>query len=148
MSTCPICQFVADGCLCAPEGANDNENSLLRLPPDDALRKPSAVQRLSIVYGNLALSRRKIVDHVADTLFATDRVIVDGNGRRIWITDSIVDDAFDTEGDPSVRWVSDWLHFRDRAPRQALQYRMLPRVRLLWAALALKHPSLAQAVVR
>ncbi len=149
MDICFICTQQSEVCSCFQRYLNDNdENSVVRLPSDEVLRRPSTIQRLAIVYRNIGLSRRRIIDHVAGVLFETDKIIIDAKGRRVFITDTCVDDAFETDADPSSRWMSSWLQFSDRPPRQALQERILPRFRLLWVALALTNPSLAAKVIQ
>lgn len=145
---CHICHNQAGRCICRSRSANDNHPGVIRLPHDAVLRAPSAVQRLAIAYGAMGISRRKIVDFVADAAFAEDWIVVDAHGRRVAIDPEFADRIFRTEEDPSMRWLSDWLAFRHRPPCKSAQERTLPRYRLLWLALVIRQPATAMAVIR
>lgn len=152
MIICPICKGFAQLCVCAlnvpAKAGNDNHPGVIRLPHDAALRAPSSVQRLAIAYGAMGISRRKLIDHIADVIFSDDRIVVDGHGRRVVIDDEWIDRAFRTDADGSLRWLSDLLGFRHRIPCKDAQERTLPRLRGLWLALYICQPATAMSVIR
>jgi hypothetical protein len=127
---------------------NDNSPGVIRLPSDERLRAPSSVQRLAIAYGAMGISRRKLIDHIADVIFGDDRIVVDARGRRVLIDDEFADRAFRTDADGSLRWLSEWQNWRHRMPCKGAQARTLPRLRALWLALYIRQPDTAMSVIR
>jgi hypothetical protein len=145
---CRICNNQSARCICRARLANDNSPGVIRLPSDERLRAPSSVQRLAIAYGAMGISRRKLIDHIADVVFADDRIVVDGHGRRVVIDDEWIDRAFRTDADGSLRWLSEWQNWRHRMPCKGAQERTLPRLRALWLALYIRQPATAMSVIR
>jgi hypothetical protein len=148
MTTCNFCGGNGKGCVCRSYPANDNNHDIIRLPSDERLGAPSSVQRLAIAWGATGISRRKLLDHFCDVIFNDDRIVIDAKGRRVIIDPEYVDRAFRTDNDPSIRYLSDFLAFRHRAPCRASQARTLPRLQVLWHALYIRWPSSAISVVR
>jgi hypothetical protein len=148
MSKCSFCGGNSKGCICRSRLANDNSPGVIRLPSDERLRAPSSVQRLAIAYGAMGISRRKLIDHIADVIFGDDRIVVDATGRRVLIDDEFADRAFRTDADGSLRWLSEWQNWRHRMPCKGAQERTLPRLRALWLALYIRQPATAMSVIR
>jgi len=146
MTNCNFCGN-GKGCICGFGPANDNEADVIRLPSDARLASPASVQRLAIAYAAFGISRRRLIDFIADAIFSEERIVVDAQERNLLIDDELIDRVF-TESDPSVRWLSDWLAFRHCAPSKDAQARTLPRYRLLWLALYIRYPDTAMSVVR
>lgn len=124
--------------------ANDNHpGKLIVVPTDDELASPILVQRLGMALGELGLSRRKLMDWIADSFCRFDGEFVWPNGRPFVLPD--VDDVFT---DTDNRWVSDLLRCASRLPRQSSQRRTLPRLRLLVLALSASRPDVARHLFR
>lgn len=149
MNICGICKLSGLACTCGV-AANDNckfDLTFIRLPPDGVLASESAVHRLAMAYRGKGLSRRAILDHLTDTFVSFDGVAVDARGNRIEVQGIEVDDTFRTEDDPSERWISDFLRAGVSMPRRKAQARVLPRLRLLWLALAITNRVQAELAV-
>lgn len=107
---------------------------------DTQLRSTSHQQRLAIAVGALGVSRRELLDRLADVIYGFEAQILWPNGTIFEVTDTLIDDAFtDADG----RWISDFLGFAENAPRQRAQCRVLPRLRLLDLYFRIKHPERA-----
>ncbi len=152
MKICHICKGLAHLCVCVSTTpslpANDNDRDLIRLPSDARLGSRASVQRLAIAWGATGISRRKMLDHLADVIFNDGRLVVDAQGRRVIIDAEYVDRAMRSDADPSIRYLSDFLAFRYRAPCKDAQARTLPRLQVLWLALYIRQPATAMSVIR
>ena len=98
--------------------------------------------RLAIATANLDMPRRKIPDWMATTIYLYDGLIVWPDGLPFLIPDTAIDDAFNDDG--SFRWLSDFLKFAVRSPRQKPQRRILPRLRLIDLAFRIDKPDIAR----
>lgn len=124
--------------------ANDDRPGFcIVVPTDDQLASPVLVQRLGMALGELGLSRRKLMDWIADSFCRFDGMLIWPNGRPFILPD--VDDVFT---DMDNRWMSDLLRFASRAPRQSAQRRTWPRLRLLVLALTVSRPEVARHLFR
>jgi hypothetical protein len=103
----------------------------LYIPSDDELLERQTVRRIARELGDLRLSRRKLMDWVADEVYGFDGEFYVAGGAKVRVTE--VDDTF---GEPSFKWVGDFLKWRDREPAQAIQRKVLPRLRMFAMALA------------
>jgi len=98
----------------------------LHIPSDAELAELAYVRQLARDIGRKGLSRRKLIDWVADEVYGYNGHFVDSNGNVIPIEE--VDDVF---GDPSFRWVSDFVKWDVRVPAQSIQRKIIPRLRIL-----------------
>lgn len=98
----------------------------LHIPSDAELAEMAYVRQLARDIGHKGLSRRKLIDWVADEVYGYNGHFVDSNGNVIPIEE--VDDVF---GDPSFRWVSDFVKWDVRIPAQSIQKKIIPRLRVL-----------------
>ncbi|MBI1265695.1 MAG: hypothetical protein GC187_13310 [Alphaproteobacteria bacterium] len=128
------------------KAANDNESGkpFVVLPDDETLLRQSSLQRLAMAIGGLGKSRRDIPNWMADAIYGFDGDIRTADGRSVCLCGVDIDAAFNDDG--SFRWLSDFLKFASRPPRQAAQRRVLVRLRLLLLALLIDRPEIAQHV--
>ena len=134
-------------CICYPANDND-ERGYIRLPLASTLAKPASYHRLAITYANLVpLGRRLIVDWLCAVIWDYDGIIVDAHGHRIDPRAIESDDVLRTESDGSLRWLSDFLKFSVRPPHQAAHEKVVPRLELLYLAIAIQYPSVAKRII-
>lgn len=146
MEFCNICKLSGRPCLCG-SAANDNckfDPGFIRIPADTVLASPAAVHRCAMAYRNKGLSRRSVLDHLTDTFIAFKGIAVDAGGNRLDVPGIEVDEVFRTENDPSERWLSDFLRAGVATPKRSAQDRVIPRLRLLWLALAISNRAQAE----
>jgi len=150
METCRTCLFLKVACVCAVS-ANDNsafDLAFIRFPFDAILARPPAYHRLSMAYRAKALSRRSVLDHLSNAFMEFDGIAIDEKGRGINVAEIDVDEIFRTDADPSERWLSDFLRAGMSMPKRVAQGRVVPRLKLLWLALAITNPAQAELVIR
>jgi hypothetical protein len=149
METCSTCLFLKVACICAA-GANDNspfDLAFIRLPSDVMLARPSAYHRLAMAYRAKELSRRSVLDHLCNAFMEFDGIAIDDKGRGIDVGEIDVDEIFRTDADPSERWLSDFLRAGMAMPKRVAQGRVVPRLKLLWLALAITNPAQAELAI-
>jgi hypothetical protein len=129
--------------------ANDNDlEGIVRLPPPQKLLTKAAIYRLAIAYrALLPCSRRGFADLLSDIVWEFDGIVLDASGRRIDQLEICVDTILRTDEDPSNSWLGGFLRFAVYQPRQAPQKRTLPRLELLYLALAIRYPTVAARVI-
>lgn len=106
------------------------------------LCRRSHYMRLVIATRALPVSRRELINVVADALYGYKGKIVWPSGQAFSIP--YVDDAFGSDG--SFRWVSDFLRFAEEAPRQMPQQRIIARLRLIDLYFRIKYPERARLI--
>lgn len=127
--------------------ANDNEprRGAVYCASDWELRRIAHFRRLAIATANLkplhGLSRRRIPDWLADTILDFQNPVLWPDGRLFARPDALIDDAFGPDG--SFRWLSDFVRFAEREPKQRPQKNMLPRLRLLDLGFKIAWPVIA-----
>jgi hypothetical protein len=127
------------------ENAKDDDDPI-HIPSPEVLGKPSSVRRLAMAYRAKELPRRKILDFVSFHLDHHGGPIL-YLGESVSFADS-VDDAFDTDRDPSERWLGRFLAFGITPPIQQAQTRVMTRLLMLWVALAIHNREQAELVIR
>jgi hypothetical protein len=144
---CQICQHPLGDHL---HVVNDNPEPIA-IPHDDVLARPSSVVRMAMVYKRKSeddgTGRRKILDFVAKHL-NNHKAVVLHKGKKVRVDEVEVDEIFRTDEDPSERWLGRLIEFSVKPPRQRAQGRVIPRLTLLWLALAIHNPAQAELVVR
>jgi hypothetical protein len=145
MRSCNVCTECPFRDLVA---ANDNEPEwdVITLPEEAMILRQASIQRLAIAIKSLGLPRREIPNWMADAIYQFEGEIRFPNGVRACQCKIDIDAAFNDDG--SFRWLSDFLRFATRQPRQAAQKRTLDRLRLLLLALMINKPDLAFHVLR
>lgn len=76
-------------------------NKVIQVAPREALLSLDALYGLAVFLGTLPMSRRKVLDWLADVIFGwieDGGVILDGEGIEIEIHDTIIDDAHGSDG--------------------------------------------------
>jgi len=119
------------GLLTVPFDAEPIGRRFLYIPSDEELLDRQAVRRMASELRDLNLSRRKLMDWVADQVYGFDGEFYTPSKVKVRLPE--VDDTF---GEPSFKWVGDFLKWRDREPAQAIQRKVLPRLRMFAMALA------------
>jgi hypothetical protein len=129
--------------------ANDNikegEKPHIVIPDDDLLLRPATTARLAIALRAKGLSRRAFPNFILDMLYGFKGDISYADGTPFCRCAVDVDAAFNDDG--SFRWLQDFLEFADRDPQQNMQERVLPRLQLIFLALAIDDPTLAAHVL-
>lgn len=92
------------------------------------------------------MSRRQFPDWLADVIYGYDGPILWSNGSHFYATDTLIDDAFNNDG--SFRWLSDFVTFAEREPRQSPQVRVLTRLRVISLAFQIDQPNIARHFCR
>lgn len=150
METCRACQLSSLTCLCSA-ATNDNfdfDPAFIRMPRDQIIGHQSAVHRLAIAYRAKDLPRRQVLKYVSDAFMRFDGVAVDFGGGAIDVPELDVDAVFRTDSDPSERWISDFLLAGVVPPQRCAQERVIPRLQLLWLALAITNRVQADLVIK
>ncbi len=129
--------------LLARAANDDARPGQIIVPRDEALMSPAVVRRMAMVLVALGLSRRATVDWVAEQVFFFEGEFVWPDGLAFDPPE--IDDVF---GDASFKWVSDLRHFAAREPRQQVQRRIVPRLRLLFLAISVWRPEVACHLIR
>ena len=127
---------------CEPASGGASGRPFIRLARDRELRAPVYFRRLAMATASIGLSRREIPNWLADTIFGFDGEILDERGVAVTIGDEDIDDAFGDDG--SFRWLSDFVRFAERPPRQRPQFRVLARLRLIDLAFRIAKPDVAR----
>lgn len=122
---------------------------IIRIPDAEALRRPPTIQRLALVYRSLGLSRRSVLNFLAEAIHVrfADGFILSEYGEVIDQNDIDLDRIFNTDLDPSERWLGDLLIAARKTPKQRVQWRVLDRLRVLWLAIAITDRRLAEAII-
>lgn len=148
MPLCVKCnKEVCNPCL---RGSSLGERRKIIVASDDELARRSCFQRIAMATGalqtELNLSRREIPDWIADTIYGFDGEIVWAHGGPFIVSDTAIDDAFGNDG--SFRWLSGFVRFAEEPPRQAPQYRVITRLRLIELAFQIARPDTARHFLR
>lgn len=120
----------------------EDEPPKITVASDRQLRRRSHFQRLAIATAALEVSRRELINVIADALYKFEGAIVHPNGGPFEVPD--IDDAFGNDG--SFRWVSDFIRFAEEPPRQIPQARIIERLRLIDLYFRIKHPERARLI--
>jgi len=127
-----------------------NDNNLpweIIVPHRDRFRSQAVVQRLAMVVSGLDISRREMPNWMADQFLAFDRRkgrFVRSDRKPFNLPD--IDSLFPDDG--SFTWFSDLKKLAVNPPRQLPQRRVLPRLQLLYLAIAAWRPEVAVHVIR
>tara|TARA_R110001606_G_scaffold399304_1_gene584236 strand:+ start:13190 stop:13636 length:447 start_codon:yes stop_codon:yes gene_type:complete len=113
---------------------------------DHQLLQRACFQRIAIATAalteELSLSRRHIPDWIADVIYAHEGEIIWAHGGPFIVSDTAIDDAFNNDG--SFRWLSSFVRFAEEPPKQAPQYRVITRLRLIELAFQIARPDTAR----
>ena len=113
---------------------------------DDALLNPVCFRRMAMATAalkeELSLTRRDIPDWIADAIYGYDGPVIWAHGGVFIVPDTAIDDAFNNDG--SFRWLSSFVRFAEEPPRQAPQYRIVNRLRLIELAFQIARPDTAR----
>lgn len=101
------------------------------------LRNSVYHRRLWMAVRNLGISRRKLMDQIAATLYDFEGEIVWPIGWAYRLPD--VDELFDLDG----RWISLWLEAVNDAPKRIPRPSSVEKLRVLDLYMRIQHPRLA-----
>ncbi|MEZ5687390.1 MAG: hypothetical protein R3E21_01095 [Caenibius sp.] len=106
-----------------------NNPHILNIPSDEELMQVAYIRRLARDIAGLQMPRRKLLDWVADEIYGFEGRYMTPDGRLLGDDDlADVDDVFvEDEG----KWLQDFMKLAERPPRQAVQKKVLPRIRML-----------------
>ncbi len=144
MTDCHACGLIV---WAGPVPANDNQPSCfcVTVAADFELRRRGHRIALAAEINRLGLSRREVVNWVADEIYGYSGAVHWPNGVTFPIWDTLVDDAF-TDGSQS--WVGDFMKQSVNAPLIRPQKRVIPKLRLLDLAIRISDPRLAARIAR
>jgi hypothetical protein len=131
--------------------ANDNvapADRIVNVPSDDVLKRPSVYHRLAIVYKSFGIKRTELPVPVNEVLHNFAGEAFDQNAIYIELLLIDANDLLWPDSDPSGRLIDDFYAVADAMPKQQTQNRVLPRIRLLWLALAIACPQLAARIIQ
>ncbi|MEM7652498.1 MAG: hypothetical protein AAF220_04885 [Pseudomonadota bacterium] len=111
---------------------------------DWELMRPSHNRRTKMAMSAIELSRRKLMNHIAETIHFFPGVFLWPDGRQYWLGEGDVDDAFGSDG----RYLSSLIKHADILPKQKTQKRVLDAFRILDAYLKAKSPEVARHLSR
>lgn len=100
-----------------------------------------------MVYKAMGLTRREIPGFAEDRITAFDGMVYEPKGSLIRHKDIDVE-AYFNDTDASARWVSRFLAFATSTPLQNAQERVLPRLIILWLAIAVDNRRQAELIIR
>lgn len=145
---CVSCN-IFDFCL-KQVAANDNDDEgIVRLPTPDKVLMQSTLHRLSLSYNVLIPStRRTLPKQVCEIVWPYSGVVVDSFGRSINHRNLDPDAILGADDDPSCSWSGAFYKFALKAPERNPKDHLLPRLELLFIALAIKHPNVARHITR
>ena len=115
-----------------------HRSPVIVLAAEYELRRRETVHRLALGLRALGLPRRDHADWFAATIFEFDGAIFTPDGRRFAPHDTYIDDALgnkDDADDGSQRWISYFLKYADKPPRQRPHKRIIERLRMIDLAL-------------
>jgi hypothetical protein len=119
-------------------GANDNYRgwAVVHMPSDAVIREPETVHAIAVqvlrVWNEKRLSRRRVIDWLADTIYFYDGAIINADGTA-WLIDEIdVDEPWGR--DETFSWVGEMIRFATTMPQQRAHKGLVPRLRLFWLA--------------
>lgn len=160
MPDCTFCAGNRDRCVCAIVAhlipANDNAayDPLYINLQCEQIRTPAAMVRLAIAYLALGYSRRKLLDFVTSALLLDYEGIIVWDGERVLFGDPEVnederdiDAIFRTDIDNSERYLSRFLSYAKKPPKQHARNDTTERLMTLWTALAVRHRRIAELVI-
>jgi hypothetical protein len=163
LCTMPDCTFCAgnrDRCVCAITAhlipANDNAiyDPLFISLQREQIRSPAAMVRLAIAYLALGYSRRTLLNFVSSALLLDYEGIIVWNGKRVLFGDPDVNEdekdidvIFRTDIDDSERYLSRFLSYAKKPPKQRARKDTTERLMTLWTALAVRHRRIAELVI-
>jgi hypothetical protein len=113
---------------------------------DDELQDTVLLRRMAVALANLKLSRRKVPDWLADTLYFYEGQLRWPCNRPFSLGHNAVDESFGEED--SCWWFGAFMRCHDRPMKQRPQTRVLPRLRLLNAAFWIAFPDVARHFAR
>lgn len=124
--------------------ANDNEPpKVLVVPELHHFHSVSVMWRMAMVMHALPYSRRAIPDFMAAVLYS-DVCLVTENGK-VWRVPEI--DHYLASMDAGC-WFSEMRKKARNPPKQRPHANILPRMRLLYLAIALRYPGLAATILK
>jgi hypothetical protein len=134
-----------------PDAVNDNlapDDRIVNMPSDKVLESPSVYHRLAIVYKAFGIQRTDLAERVNDLLWGFAGEAFDENSIYIELLLIDAHDLLWPDSDPGARLIDDFYAVANAMPKQKTQDRVLPRIRLLWLALAIACPQLAARVIQ
>lgn len=143
---CSICS--RDFCLCKASSNDNDSTGFIRIPHEETFRPPFVSHRIALALVNLAPhGRRAYVDWAASVIWNFDGIVVNAKGRRINHHDIDPDEILRTDADPEQSWIGGFLRHAVHPPRQPAQWKVLPRIELLWLALMIQFPSVGRHIL-
>lgn len=107
----------------------------LRLPTDQVIGSTSQMQRLARLLVCLDIPRREVPEWISNLCYSFEGRVEDSYGVPIDIDQDDLARSFNE--DESYRWISDFVKWADRTPRQRAQERVIERLRYMTAAAAI-----------
>lgn len=116
----------------------DKNFRVICVATNDQLTNAAYLRRLWIAARNLAISRRKLIDQMAATIYDFRGRIIWPNGIKWVIPD--IDDLFDIDG----RWISLWLEESDGEPKRQPRSTSIEKLRMIDLFFRIRYPDIAR----
>ncbi len=124
--------------------ANDNTAPQTLVVPDlHHFHSVSVMWRMAMVLSALPYSRRAMPDFMAAVLYSDVRLVTESG--KVWRVPEI--DWHLAKGDAGC-WFSEMRKKAANPPKQRPHANILPRMRLLYLAIALRYPALASMILK
>lgn len=124
--------------------ANDNTAPQTLVVPDlHRFHSVSVMWRMAMVLNALPFSRRAVPDFMAAVLYSDVRLVTESG--KVWRVPEI--DWHLAKGDAGC-WFSEMRKKAANPPKQRPHANILPRMRLLYLAIALRYPGLAATILK
>lgn len=124
--------------------ANDNEPpQILVVPELHHFHSVSVMWRMSMVMSALPYSRRAMPDFMAAVLYSDVRLVTESG--KVWRVPEI--DRHLASMDAGC-WFSEMRKKANNPPKQRPHVNILPRMRLVYLAIALRYPALAAMILK
>jgi len=116
-----------------PGGCNEQPGKIVQVYRREQLLSLDFLEGLAMRILGLGLSRVRTTDWLAERIYCFDGVILDWDGRRLYIDSDIVDRSYGR--DEACSWNSEVKHFASRPPKRRPRHSMLLRLALWDAAM-------------
>lgn len=116
-----------------PGGCNEQPGKIVQVYRREQLLSLDFLEGLAVRIQGLGLSRVRTTDWLADRIYSFDGVILDWDGRRLYVDPDIVDRSYGQ--DEACSWNSEVKNFASRPPQRRPRHSMLLRLALWDAAM-------------
>ena len=132
----------------ALNGEAANDRGPITLPHKEAFRDPFVMQGLAVAVGALVnTSRREVVEWLCPAIWYFDGEVFAADGSAYDLLAVNPDKILHPKKDRDFRWVSRFLSWQHKTPKQKPRNDVLPRLELMYLGLACTHRDVAHAII-